>query len=347
MTTLKDIAAELELSPATVSRALNGFPEVNAKTRELVQKTAERLNYRPNQFARQLVSGRSGMIGMIIKSTEETYGNISFFQVMSGLSTLLAEADLDLIFQASRDQDIVAPYERMLKKTSPDAFILMGPEKDDPRIDFLNSKDIPFVVHGSVGEPDYAFYDIDNKQVASSVVDVLCDLGHSRIAMINGPEPLSFAQERREGFLNSMRAHGLTVPDFALRHGVLTSDQGYTSALSLLSERRGPRPSAIVCASTTIADGVYRAAKDLGLSIPTDLSVIAHDDAIPEMRAVNFEPALTVTRSPIRDASEPLALAVQELLKGKEPKKLQTIAHAELIVRNSTAPAPKDRTEKW
>ena len=347
MTTLKDIATHLGLSPATVSRALNGFPEVNAKTRELVQQAAEQLNYRPNQFARQLVSGRSGMIGMIIKSTEETYGNIAFFQVMSGLSTLLAEADLDLIFQASKDQDIVAPYERMLKKTSPDAFILMGPEKNDPRIDFLKSKDIPFVVHGSVGDPDYAFYDIDNKQVASSVVDVLCDLGHSRIAMINGPEPLNFARERREGFLNSMQIHGLTIPDFALRHGVLTSDQGYTSALSLLSERRGPRPTAIVCASTTIADGVYRAAKDLGLSIPADLAVVAHDDAIPEMRAVNFEPALTVTRSPIRDASEPLALAVQELLKGKEPKDLQTIARAELIVRNSTAPAPKERTEPW
>lgn len=347
MTTLKDIATHLGLSPATVSRALNGFPEVNAKTRELVQQAAEQLNYRPNQFARQLVSGRSGMIGMIIKSTEETYGNIAFFQVMSGLSTLLAEADLDLIFQASKDQEIVAPYERMLKKTSPDAFILMGPEKNDPRIDFLKSKDIPFVVHGSVGDPDYAFYDIDNKQVASSVVDVLCDLGHSRIAMINGPEPLNFARERREGFLNSMQIHGLTIPDFALRHGVLTSDQGYTSALSLLSERRGPRPTAIVCASTTIADGVYRAAKDLGLSIPADLAVVAHDDAIPEMRAVNFEPALTVTRSPIRDASEPLALAVQELLKGKEPKDLQTIARAELIVRNSTAPAPKERTEPW
>jgi LacI family transcriptional regulator len=347
VTTLKDIAKHLGLSPATVSRALNGFPEVNAKTRELVQQTAERLNYRPNQFARQLVSGRSGMVGMIIKSTEETYDNIAFFQVMSGLSTLLAEADLDLIFQASKDQDIVAPYERMLKKTSPDAFILMGPEKNDPRIDFLKGKEIPFVVHGSVGDPDYAFYDIDNKQVASSVVDVLYDLGHSRIAMINGPEPLNFARERREGYLNSMQTHGLTVPGFAVRHGVLTSDQGYTSALSLLSERRGPRPTAIVCASTTIADGVYRAAKDLGLSIPSDLSVVAHDDAIPEMRAVNFEPALTVTRSPIREASEPLALAVQELLKGKEPQKLQTIARAVLIVRNSTAPAPKERTEPW
>ena len=347
MTTLKDIAAELELSPATVSRALNGFPEVNAKTRELVHKTAERMNYRPNQFARQLVSGRSGMIGMIIKAVEDPYGNVAFFQVMSGLSTLLADADLDLIFQASKDQDIVAPYERMLAKASPDAFILMGPEKDDPRLEFLKSKGIPFVVHGSVGDPDYAFYDIDNKQVASSVVDVLCDLGHSRIAMINGPEPLNFARERREGFLNSMQNHGLTVPDFALRHGVLTSDQGYTSALSLLSERRGPRPTAIVCASTTIADGVYRAAKDLGLSIPKDLSVVAHDDAIPEMRAVNFEPALTVTRSPIRDASAPLASAIHKLLAGEKPENLQTIAKVELIIRNSTFPAPKERTDPW
>lgn len=344
MTTLRDIAAELDLSPATVSRALNGFPEVNEQTRMLVQQAAARMNYRPNQFARQLVSGRSGMIGMIIKSTEETYGNVAFFQVMSGLSTLLAEDDLDLIFQASRDHDIVAPYERMLNKTSPDAFILMGPEKDDPRISYLQSKGIPFVVHGRVGDANYAFYDIDNRHVTSSVVDMLCDLGHTRIAMINGPEPLTFAQERLSGFLSGLEKHGLTVPETAIRHGLLTSDQGYTAALSLLSGRSGPKPTAIVCASTTVADGVYRAAKDLNLSIPSDLSVVAHDDAIPEMRAVNFEPALTVTRSPIRDASAPLSQSVRKLLKGEKPENLQTIAKSELIIRNSTAPAPSERT---
>lgn len=347
MTTLKDIAAELKLSPATVSRALNGFPEVNAKTRALVQKTAERMNYQPNQFARQLVSGRSGMIGMIIKSTEETYGNVAFFQVMSGLSTILAEDDLDLIFQASRDQDIVAPYERMLKKTSPDAFILMGPEENDLRISYLESKGIPFVVHGRVGDARYAYYDIDNRHVTSSMVDMLYDLGHSRIAMINGPEPLSFAQERRDGFLSRMKQHGLNAPHSAIRYGILTADQGYTSALSLLSGRSGPPPSAIICASTTVADGVYRAARDLNLSIPHDLSVVAHDDAIPEMRAVNFEPALTVTRSPIRDASAPLARKVRLLLKGEEPENLQTIAQAEMFIRNSTAPAPSERTAPW
>lgn len=347
MTTLRDIASQLGLSPATVSRALNGFPEVNAKTRDLVQQTAERMNYRPNQFARQLVSGRSGMIGMIIKSTEETYGNIAFFQVMSGLSTHLAEYDLDLIFQASKDQDIVAPFERMLKKTSPDAFILMGPEQDDPRIQYLKSKNIPFVVHGSVGAPDYAFYDIDNRRVASDMVDMLCDLGHTRIAIINGPEPMSFAKQRQAGFLGAMERRGLKVPGYAIQHGTLTSDKGYTAALSLLSGRHGKPPSAIICASTTVADGVYRAARDLGLSIPSDLSVAAHDDAIPEMRAVNFEPALTVTRSPIRDASEPLSDAIRKLLKGERPEDLQTVAHAELIVRSSTAPAPNEKTEPW
>ena len=129
MTTLKDIAAELKLSPATVSRALNGFPEVNARTRELVQQTADRMNYRPNQFARQLVSGRSGMIGIIIKITEETYSDVAFFQPMTSISTHLPAADLALIFQASQNQELLAPYHKMLKKTSPDAFILMGPEK--------------------------------------------------------------------------------------------------------------------------------------------------------------------------------------------------------------------------
>ncbi|MDG2339599.1 MAG: LacI family DNA-binding transcriptional regulator, partial [Paracoccaceae bacterium] len=196
MTTLKDIAAELKLSPATVSRALNGFPEVNAKTRELVRETASRMNYRPNQFAQKLVSGRSGMVGLILKPFEATNGDSSFFQVMSGLSRILAQTELDLVFQASTDEDIVAPYQRMVDKKMLDAFILNGPEQDDPRIAFLQEKEIPFVVHGRVGDADYAFYDIDNRQVAADGVNLLCDLGHARIAFINGHQHYSFAIDR-------------------------------------------------------------------------------------------------------------------------------------------------------
>lgn len=347
MTTLKDIAKALNLSPATVSRALNGFPEVNAKTRDLVQETAERLNYRPNQFAQKLVSGRSGMIGLILKPFEASNADSSFFQVMSGLSHHLAKAELDLVFQSSTDDDIVAPYRRMVGKNMLDAFILNAPEQDDPRIAFLTKHDIPFVVHGRVGDAGYAYFDIDNYRVAEESVDLLCDLGHKRIALINGYEHYSFAIERQRGFVSEMKKQGLNFPDYAIQHGPRTSNFGYTAALSLLSGRRGVRPTAIICASTSIADGVYHAARDLNLSIPQDLSVVAHDDAVPEMRAVNFEPALTVTRSPLRDACEPLARAVSKLLSGATPESLQIIHPAELIVRNSTAPLTEIGTEEW
>ena len=347
MTTLKDIAANLKLSPATVSRALNGFPEVNAKTRELVRETASKMNYRPNQFAQKLVSGRSGMVGLILKPIEATNSDSSFFQVMSGLSRILAQTELDLVFQASTEDDIVAPYRRMVDKKMLDAFILNGPEKDDPRIAYLQEQGIPFVVHGRVRDADYAFYDIDNHQVAEDAVNLLCDLGHTRIALINGHQHYSFAIDRHSGYLRGMQQHGLTVPESAVQHGPQTSNFGYTAALSMLSGRRGVPPTAIICASTAIADGVYRAAKDLNLSIPKDLSVVAHDDAVPEMRAVNFEPALTVTRSPLREACEPLARAVGKLLDGEAPENLQTITTAELIVRNSTAPVAITGIDKW
>ena len=347
MTTLKDIARQLNLSPATVSRALNGFPEVKSQTRELVLQAATRLNYRPNLIAQKLVSGRSGMIGLILKPFEADAANASFFQVMSGISHYLADADLDLIFQTTIGHDILAPYSRMINKTKPDGFVLVGPEIDDPRIAFLHEQQIPFVVHGQTDSPDYAFYDIDNKLVASSVVNMLCNLGHSRIAMINGPKNYSFACQRQSGYVQAMLENGLSAPEFAHINGRQTSDLGYTSALSLLSGRRQLAPSAIICSSTIVADGVYRAAKDLNISIPQDLSVVAHDDAVPDMRAVNFEPALTVTRSPIRDASQPLAMAMRKLLEGDQPARLQTITKAELIVRNSTGPVPKEMNEPW
>ncbi|HSF90948.1 MAG TPA: substrate-binding domain-containing protein, partial [Paracoccaceae bacterium] len=325
MATLKDIANALKLSPATVSRALNGFPEVNAKTRALVEETARKMNYQPNQLAKKLVSGRSGMIGLVLKPFDATTGDSSFFQIMSGLSRHLADRGMDLVFHASSDEDTVAPYRRLVAKNILDGFILNAPEENDPRIAFLKEHSIPFVVHGRAGEADYAFFDIDNQKVTYDSVNLLTNLGHTKIALLNGQAQYAFAVERRAGFERAMKEHGFPVPGFAVQNGPLTSNFGYTAALSLLSGRREPRPTAIICASTVIADGVYRAAKDLNLSIPQDLSVIAHDDAVPEMRAVNFEPALTVTRSPLRDACAPLARSICNLLDGATLADVQNV----------------------
>ncbi|GHC62079.1 substrate-binding domain-containing protein [Neogemmobacter tilapiae] len=347
MTKLKDIAARLGLSPATVSRALNGFPEVNEQTRQRVQAVARAMNYRPNQIAQKLVSGRSGMIGMILRSPVDVATDPSFFEVMAGLSSRLADYDMDLVFHASNAEDEVAPYRRLVAKATLDGFILNAPTVEDQRIQFLTAAGVPFVVHGraGLGVPDYPFFDIDNAALARQSVALLHDLGHRRIAFLNGPANYAYAAQRLSGFQSALAARGLVTPTRFIRHDRLAEDYGQRAAATMLTDTAAP--TAFLCASTLIAAGVLRAARKAGLSVPGDLSVIAHDDAIPQFRAVNFEPALTVTRAPIRDACGPLTDKMVRLLDGAQSSDLQTMVTADLIVRQSTGPVPVGQQGGW
>lgn len=341
MATLKDISEELGLSVATVSRALNGFPEVNSRTRAQVEAAAKRLNYRPNRLAQKLQSGRSGLIGMIIRPDPKNPADRSFVEIMMGLSQELAAHDMDMVFQVAIDSDPVTPYRRMIEKNLVDGFILNAPRVDDARIRFLTEAGVPFVLHGrSSGAADYPYYDIDNAFVGQQAVSLLADLGHRRIALLNGPDDWAYADQRHRGVKQALAARGLSIPDGFLLRDDQMPDFGYRVALALLAKDVGSRPTAIICGSTIHADGVYRAARDLGLSIPSDLSVIAHDDAVPELRAINFNPALTVTRAPLRDACNPLASALIGALEGRPTHMLQVTTQPELIVRQSTGPNP-------
>ena len=348
MITLKDIGDELGLSPATVSRALNGFPEVSLKTRERVQAVAERMGYRANRSAQRLVTGRSGMVGMIVKTSPDLRADQTFMEVLVGTSAALAARDTDLVLAVDQGHDPVEAYRRMLSRDMLDGFILNAPVMDDPRVGFLKSEGIPFVVHGRDRlDADYPFYTIDNYAVAAESVQLLAALGHKRIAYLNGAEPYSHVARRRAGYLGAMAAARLPVIDGAHTNDAPSEAAGYRQALSLLAGQRGTPPTAFICSSTLLAEGVMRAIRDRGLAVPTDVSVMAHDDDLPLSRAISFSPALTVTRAPLRDACVPLANALVDLIGGADPLSLQSLNRAELIVRDSTGPAPENGVEPW
>lgn len=347
MATIKDIAKALGVSPATVSRALNDFPEVRAETKARVRAAAESVGYKPNQIAQKLVSGRSGMVGMILNLGPAQTSASGFYEIMAGLSEQLASQDIDLVFHAATSSDSVAPYRRFLGKSTLDGFILNAPQLDDPRIAYLEENGVPFVVHGSTPGATYAYFDIDNKKVASDAAHLLADLGHKRIALLGGPEDHSYSRSRVLGFRETLAARDLPVPDYAICYGDGGDSYGYAAALALLTGREGPRPTAIICANVNIAVGVYRVARDIGLSIPDDLSVIAHDDEIPQFSTDSFQPPLTVTRSPFKDACVPLARILCELLAGAYPKDLQVTHPAELIVRSSTRVLQEEERVTW
>jgi LacI family transcriptional regulator len=339
MATLKDIAKHLGLSTTTVSRALNDFPEVGRDTRELVQRTAQELGYHPNQSARKLVTGKSGIVAMVIKAPPNRQIDPSFFEVMGGLSTKLAEKDIDLILHVTTGQDPIKPYQRLIDKQTVDGFILNAPLENDPRIDFLRERNFPFVVHGRAGgEADYPYYDIDNYGIGYSATKLLLDLGHQQIGLLNGPLQAAFAVERLRGYTDAMEARGLSPNPEFLRHLDIHQPQ---SAINIAGEllERPKRPTALLCSSSLIAYSAVKVAKLEGIPIPQQLSLIAHDDDLPFQSAL-LEPSLTVTRSPLRRACGPLSEMIFKLLEGDDPALLQQTEPVELVVCDSTGPAP-------
>lgn len=347
MTTLRELARHLGLSPATVSRALNGFPEVGEKTRARVLEASERLHYKANASAKRLATGKSGMVGIIFRSARNLLVDPHFVDFLAGLSTGLANREIDLIIHTAPPGELLAHYKRFAASGSVDGMIVSAPEVEDQRIRTLLERELPFVVHGRTGDDvPYAFFDIDNDGALARATALLADLGHKRIALINGPAGLAFAAQREAAFHRVLGQRGIGVPERFITNDEMSENLGFVHAAELLSGRHGPPPTAFVCSSTLQALGVIRAAAAAGLQVPADISIIAHDDVLPHLRSEHFTPPLTVTRSPIRDAGTALAEMMVEVIGGADPKGLQRIVSADLIVRGSTA-AAKTGGDAW
>ncbi len=348
MTKLKDIANHLGLSPATVSRALNGFPEVGARTRARVLAASRELNYAPNSTAKRLATGKAGVVGMVFRSARNLLLDPHFVDFLAGMSQVLAQRQIDLMIHVAPPGQQLDHYKRFMASGSVDGMIVSAPEVDDMRIKILLEAKFPFVVHGRTGDKvPYAFYDIDNDGALSGAVRLLCQLGHRRIAFINGPADLVFARQRLAAFKRELAAINIVVPDMFVSHDEMREDLGYRSAASMLASKPLAAPSAFICSSTLQALGVMRATTEAGLKPGLDVSIIAHDDVLPHFRSEHFSVPLTVTRAPIRDAGIHLAEMIEPLIEGADPGGKQHIQQTELIVRASTGAVPKGGNIPW
>lgn len=348
LTTLRELASHLGLSPATVSRALNGFPEVGEKTRLRVLEASERLRYKANSSAKRLATGKSGMVGMIFRSSRNLLVDPHFVDFLAGLSTGLADRELDLIIHTAPQRDLLAHYERFASSGSVDGMIVSAPEIEDVRISTLIARGFPFVVHGRTGEAvPYAYFDIDNDAAFAAATSLLVELGHRRIALLNGEANLAFVVQRERAVRRIAADRGIHIPERFVNHDLMSEDQAFLHATEMLSGRLGAPPTAFLCSSTLQALGVIRAAGAVGLAIGRELSIIAHDDVLPHLRPENFNPPLTVTRSPIRMAGAALAEMMGARIAGVDPLQLQRMVGADLIVRASTGAVPMSGRDAW
>ncbi|MCG5479796.1 MAG: substrate-binding domain-containing protein [Ensifer alkalisoli] len=335
---MKDISRKLGLSVTQVSRALNGHSDVNEETRQRVMETAKALKYQPNLTARKLVSGRSGMVGFVMTRYPRLSSDGFLLEMMAGLSSQFSSRGMQFVLHIAQEgDDVIDIYQKLIDGGALDGFIIVEPVKDDVRVRYLAKRGVPFVVHGRTSPtPSYPFFDIDNYGVAYQATAYLGRRGHKHIALINGPEHYSFARDRLAGYRSALAERGLTLRRDLIRHGRMDEGLGLVSTVQFFSDAER-RPSAVICGNVLIAQGVYKAVAALGLSIPHDVSIIAHDDVLPDFSVPPFRPELTVTRAALRDSWSPLADYLAGAIQGKPPESLQCVTEFEFVEGGSVA----------
>lgn len=306
---LKQLSERLGLSQTTVSRALNGYPEVSEKTRKKVHDAARAANYKPNTRARSLATGRAMTIGHVIPvSTQHEMVNPVFGDFVAGAGEVYSRHGYDMLLSLVPDSEEEAFYRDLKIKGNVDGIVVHGPRMNDPRIPLLIQLELPFVVHGRASDvkTPFSWVDVANVTAMQEATTHLTALGHRRIGLINGLEQLDFAFRRRAGFLKALAEADIPPDPELMVSADMTETFGYDAATAMLA--RDTPPTAFVVASMITALGVRRAIESAGLVLGRDVSVVTFDDDLSYLRnGTEAEPVFTAARSSVREAGRRVA----------------------------------------
>jgi len=338
---LRELSRVLGLSQTTVSRALNGYPEVNAATRERVQAAARLHNYSPNTRAKGLATGRSMAIAHVIPvSSHHEMMNPVFADFIAGAGETYARHGYEMMLSVTAGREEAKLYRDIRARNSVDGIIVHAPRLNDGRHALLDELGLPYVVHGRFGDgtEGYNWLDMNNRRAFARATSFLIDLGHRRIALINGLEDMDFAARRRGGYLSMLDQHSIAPDPALMTSGEMTEFNGYDAATALFS--LAAPPTAILTSSMITAMGVRRACHDHGLRLGRDISIISHDDDLSYFRNSGAVPAFTSLLSPVRDHGRLVAEMLLRVIREPSCAPLTQLLEAEFHVGLSTGPAP-------
>lgn len=337
---LKALSQSLGLSPTTVSRALAGYSDVSATTRERVVEAAKRAGYQPDAAARRLATGRADAVGIVYPFHPygaTGLGDPRFVDVVAGLSDGLAEVGLDLIIAAARPQTELDTYRRMIANRRVDALVVANTLRDDPRIHFLQEKGFPFLAYGRTHSVrPYAWFDFDNQAGARLAAERLIALGHRRIALIHAPLAINFAVQRHAGFCEALRGAGLRPEPALMREVPQSRKDGYEAMRSLLAQPQPP--TAVLVDNNLCGLGALRALTDAGLTPGRELSLIVYD-GVPADIPLPYR--VTSVIQPTGDSTgRAIADLVVGVLAGKPIESLQRLGQPEIGPGDTDGPPP-------
>jgi LacI family transcriptional regulator len=333
--TIVDVAAAAGVSFGTVSRVINNDVHVKPETRTRVQEAMERLNFVANRQARSLAGGRSNLIGVMVPDLGTGY----IGEIIRGIDAELFDTSYDLmLFTTHRAAVKEANYVANLVQDTVDGLLLVLPRNPVDYIGTLEARNFPYVLidHQGNGENCPAV-GATNWQGAYNATDYAIKLGHTDIGFITGWLDLGAAVERLEGYKAALRYHHIPIRSELIYEGTFDQLDGYTGANHFL-DLDNP-PTMIFAANDVMAMAAMDAARQRGLHIPEDISIMGFDD-IPQSSLIR--PALTTVRQPLEQMGRTATQMLLEILNNPEKKPNRISLPTELIVRDSTA-KPKDR----
>jgi DNA-binding LacI/PurR family transcriptional regulator len=331
--TIAEIAERAGVSIGAVSYALNGRPGVSAQTRQRILDIADEIGWRPSVAARALSGSRAHAVGLVIARPARLLGAEPFFmRFIAGLEGELSARRTALLLQVVEDHAAAIEAIRLCwAERRIDGMVVTDLWADDARVPVLSELGVPAVL---VGRPrtDTTLPAVwsDDAAAVVAVVDHLVALGHHRIARVAGLRTLDHTQVRIAAFRNAIRRHGLGRPEVVETD--YSWEEGAAATRTLLS--REDRPTAITFDNDLMAVAALNVAQELGVAVPTELSIVAGDDS--QLCAL-VHPALTALSRDIPAYAVHAARVLLDVIDGRPPESYQD-ATAELIVRASTAP---------
>lgn len=338
-TNIKDVAKAAGVSITTVSRALNGYSDVNKKTRDKIIKVAEELNYAPDVNARSLGGMSDITIGLLMSSMEANDMSGFAFGIISGIYNACMNNGCEfviLVTNTMRQEEI--SYLQFCRKKNVDGVVVLGLKTDDRYYHEVLKSEIPCALIDINVEEESEMVcslSVDNVAASQQAVTYLIEQGHTNIAMLNGRNVASVSRERFSGYAMALLKAGIVLNLEYLRYCDFDEKIAYEETKKLLSQYKGI--TAIFCASDLVAVGAIRGVIDMGLRVPEDISVIGFDD-IPI--AEYYHGGITTIRQHPYDMGFMACEAVYNMMSDKKSSS-KIIAPYEFVIRNTVSKMDK------
>jgi LacI family transcriptional regulator len=328
---LDDIGRMAGVSRSTVSRVVNGEPNVRPEVRARVEDVIRRTGYTPHAAARSLVSNRTGVIGLVIPSrVHSLFEDPYFARLIQGITLASNQAGTILslfLFQSEDEENELSP--RVIESGFLDGVIITATRMGDPLLERIAASRLPLVMVGRPDRDDISHVDVDNREGGAIAARHLCAIGRQRIGVIGAPTNTTTGVDRLAGFIGGLAEHGQMLDPACRVDGDFSEIGGYRAMQTLVDHG----VDAVFVASDTMALGAVRALRERGLDVPGDVAVVGFDGF---GAAQQNGPTLTTIRQPVTETATRAVEILVGLVAGDLEPPVSVVLPVDLVVGATT-----------